>query len=151
MYAYLDFKNRVHMKGRIPKDEKEIPPFRFTDVITRDTKQILSCETVNVGDLYVVHLELQPGCKNNILNVLLAAESRCRKYLGETLASKVVYRIHTNEEGFITTHSGKRDLKYLTDEGIEKAIKPIILDDTVSFVDATNYVDIEKAKKYVKE
>lgn len=153
VYAYLDFKGKIHMKGRIPKDQDVIPPFKLTDVVARDTKNILSCETVVIDDAYVIHFELQPSCKKYIEQVMMSIEGRLNKYFDAETVSRVFYRIHSNEEGFATTHSGKRDLTLLANEGFDRAFKLVMVDDTLSFVDADYFMDDEGKlpKRLIKE
>ncbi len=149
VYSYINFNGDIFMKGRIPKDKAEIPPFVYTDAITLDTKNILSCETIKSGDKYISHIEFQPECKNK-LEVIQSALNRCINKLGKDKSKNLVFRIHNN--GFATTHSGKRDIRLLESQGIDNSIRPIIVDDELTYVSGESYFssfnDNEKVKTY---
>lgn len=147
VYSYINFNGDIFMKGRIPKDKAEIPPFVYTDAITLDTKNILSCETVKSGDKYIAHIEFQPGCKNK-LAVIQSALNRCINKLGKDKSDKLVFNIHNN--GFVTTHSGKRDIRLLEDQGIDSAIRPVVVDDELSYISADSYFSEVNDNKKVK-
>ena len=128
VYAYIDEYDNVYMKGRIPTSKEEIPPFIISDAILKDTKNILSCETIQDKETgyYIAHIEFQPGKRKSELDTILGAEKRCSKILGDDLTSRIVYRIHSNEESFALTGCGKRNNHALIDEGLsKKCIKPV--------------------------
>lgn len=143
VYSYIDNIGGIHMKGRIPKDKGVIPEFLVSDTVGLDTKNIMSCETINVDGIYNVHVEFQPFSKKDKATVLLSAISRLEKALGKELSDKVVFTIH-GLEGFILTHSGKRDTTVLKNKGLENSIRPVRLNDKdkeeVSFIDGENYI-----------
>lgn len=142
VYSYIDSLGSVHMKGRIPQSKNQIPSYVYSDVITLDTKNVLSCEIVNFDDdIYVAHIEKQPESKMSDLKFINTIEKRCEKELGEEYTSKLVYRIHTNKEGFELTHSGKRDTNVLGTEGIDKSIKVVNIDNELSYITAYKYLD----------
>lgn len=128
VYAYVDEYDNVYMKGRIPTQKEEIPTFIISDAILKDTKNILSCETIKDEETgyYIAHIEFQPGKRKGELDTILGAERRCLKVLGDDFTSRIVYRIHSNEESFILTGCGKRNNHALIDEGLsDKCVKPV--------------------------
>ena len=118
VYSYIDNMGGIHMKGRIPENEDEIPCFKISDVILEDYKNIMSCETVSIGDVKVAHIELSPFTSKDSKTIIGNMVDRCQKKLGSEECSKIYYRIHSCEEGFKLTHSGKRDTRSLIEEGI---------------------------------
>lgn len=105
---------------------QKFPLFYIGKEVEKDTKHIMSYEVVNVDGKIVVHLELQPGMKNNIPKILMGIENRVKIKYGQEITDKIVYRIRTFEEGFYSTACGKRSYPLLVEEGItEKCIKPI--------------------------
>ncbi len=125
VYSYIDNCGGIHMKGRIPSIKEEFPTFLVSDVILKDTKNLMSCEVVADKEtgFYIAHIEMQPG-KNNLLAALKGAEKRCLKEFGEDFVSKLFFRIHSFDESYELTGCGKRNLKALEAEGFsEKCIK----------------------------
>lgn len=144
--AYQDYFGKIHIKGR---QEGIVSTFNIDDCILDDRKNILSCTTVKCGNYYVAHIEFVPGRADE--NILVDIEKRVIKKLGSDFASKLVYRIHSFEESFKLTHSGKRDKLDLLSEGItDKCLKPIIENNTYSIVNASEYFDVSKHKIMVK-
>lgn len=128
VYAYIDEYDNVYMKGRIPTKDEELPMFVISDAILKDTKNILSCETVKDDSTgyYVAHIEFQPNKKKSELNIILGAEQRCQKAFGEDFAKNIIYRVHSNEESFELTGCGKRNNNALTAEGVTSlCVKPV--------------------------
>ena len=128
VYAYMDEYDNVYMKGRIPTSKEELPLFIISDEILKDTKNILSCETIKDEETgyYIAHIEFQPDKRKSALTAILGAEQRCIKAFGEELTQNIVYRVHTNEESFELTGCGKRNNQALKAEGLtEKCVKPV--------------------------
>lgn len=151
VYSYIDNLGGIHMKGRIPKEVKKIPSFIISDIILKDTKNIMSCEVVEDTDngKYIAHIELQPG-KKNLKKILISAENRCVKKFGEDFASMLVYRIHSFNESFTLTGCGKRDYRALEEEGFsDQCLKILHEENETSLVKATEDF-CEKPKIYIK-
>ena len=127
-YGYVDKTNHIYVKGRISKDDLNIPTFMVSDIILKDTKKIMSCEVVNVNNgskkVYVAHIEPQIGVSFNKEKVLESAKERCKKIFGEEFINDLYFRIRENEESFELLHTGKRNNIALVQEGIsEKCIQ----------------------------
>ena len=153
VYSYIDEFGSVHIKGRIPNEKEEFPPFMLADTILKDTKNILSCEVVKDEDseYYVAHVEMQPDRKKSVEKVLLSADERCKKSFGEDFSSGIVYRPRSYDESFPLTGCGKRNVNALKNEGItEKCVKPQICADEVKLIPADKYLGQDE-KVYTKK
>lgn len=160
VYGFIDSKNGIHMKGRIPATKEDIPGFMIADPVLKDTKNILSCEVVepnDTKDAYVAHIEFMPKKGNkersyeNIFKSLYSAEQRIANELGEDVASKVVYRIHSFDESYPLTACGKRDNKALKAEGVNSiCIKPVITENGCEFMSAKEYLAARHVKTLKK-
>jgi len=130
VYGYKDKWNKVYVKGRIGLNDPKIKNFEIADEISKDTKNIMSCEVISIIDedgfiKYVAHVEPQFSKKVNIKNMLLSAEKRCITKFGEALKDNLYFRVRTFEEGFPTLFTTKRNVIALKEEGIsEKCIIP---------------------------
>ena len=112
--SYIDLKGDIHILGRQTDDK---PTYNISNVILEDRKNVLSCAVIPVDDTFVAHIEFMPECKKPG-TVLSNIHSRLLNSLGEEIANKVVYRIHSFEESFPINNSGKRDNLVLIEEGI---------------------------------
>ncbi len=154
VYAYMDEYDNVYMKGRIPTSKEEMPTFLISDAILRDTKNVLSCETVKDDETgyYVVHIEMQPNKRKGTAATIMSSEERCNKTFGEEFTKGIVYRIHSNEESFELTGCGKRNYHTLQDEGLsEQCVKPIKVGEEIQLVPAQEYITpLQAPKTYSK-
>ena len=155
VYSYLDSSAGIHIKGRIPKDNEKIPPFIIADAILKDTKNILSCEVVTSEDknFYIAHIEKQPLSHKAIIDIISSAEQRCEKILGKDITSKILYRVHSTQEAFPLTHSGKRDTRAIEKEGISpKTFKISNENGNSIYLTAEEYINnMSKEKAKVKQ
>jgi len=119
VYGYIDENDRVYMRGRIPKKGEKYPPFLVAKQILKDRDNILSCEVVkdDVTDSFIAHIELHPESSPDINMILSNALERCKPILAQT-GSKLYFNIHSFENGFSLTGSGKRDVKKLKSMGL---------------------------------
>lgn len=131
VYAVIEKYGTLEILERIGKelvldDGTKIPLFYIGKEVEKDTKHIMSYEVVNIDNEIVVHIELQPDMKNNIPKILMGIEERIAKKYGEKVTSKILYRVRSFEEGFVSGPSGKRSYQALVNEGItENCVKPI--------------------------
>ena len=127
IYGFVDKKNKVHIKGRIPKEGEKLPTFLITDEVLKDQDNILSALTVHVvdgtNDYYVVHFEKMPDTKKDSELLMQEMLQRIKSSLGEEVSSKILFREHGFDESFALNGSGKRDHAACQNEGIsEKTI-----------------------------
>lgn len=125
VYGYIDNKGRVHMKGRIPDEETNIPEFMISDTISQDTKNIMSCETVsfkgqNSEIAYLAYVMPQFGktSKDRHDTILKGIGERCIRRLGPEIGYEVVKKLKVvfldpASSSFQLTSSGKRDIESL--------------------------------------
>ncbi len=150
VYSYLDKDRGIHIKGRIPKENEEVPSFIVADAILKDTKNILSCEVVKSpdGSYFIAHVEKQPTSQKSMYEIIYSAEKRCQQLLGKDITSKILYRIHNNKEGFPLTHSGKRDTTALEREGISiNTFKLTPNGNETLYLSGKDYIDSLKEEK----
>lgn len=131
IYGFLDKKNRVHIKGRIPKNGEKLPTFYINDEVLRDQTNILSAATVHVvdndEDYYIVHFEKMPESIKDTNQIMREALLRIRDSLGDDVASRVLFREHSFEESFAVNGSGKRDFYACQAEGISEKTHQVCL------------------------
>lgn len=128
VWGYINKRGNAIMKGRMGNefhlsDNRVYPTFQIADSILKDTKNILSCEVVNVLDsngveIPVAHIEFQPDHQQSINQILKGSSSRIRKFVPNELADKVIYRIHFGNDSYELTGCGKRSVLALEEEGI---------------------------------
>ncbi len=118
LYAFMDELGGIHLKGRIPKEEKSIPLYYIEDEILKDSKRIMSCSVVEVDGLYVAHIEYQPGVSYSERFALLDIERRLARALPNDILDRIVYKFRTNKDGFPLTGCIKRSPNDLIQEGL---------------------------------
>ena len=138
VWAYLDKRKNVHIKGRIGKDWQledgdEYPLFLLNDIVQSNYKQVLSSEVVlntnSLGNVVpTIHIEFSPFVIDTT-TVLKDIDSKLRKDVPSEIYSKICYRIRTCEEAYPVTGSGKRDNLALEREGISNKCIKIVSDD----------------------
>lgn len=121
VYGYIGKKNYIHVKGRIVEYSK-IAPYQIADEILKDTKNIMSCEVIEVqdkkyGNTYVAHVEFQPYKRKATEKILTSALDRCKLVFSNEITDKLVFRIRTFNESFPLTGCGKRNNIKLQEEG----------------------------------
>lgn len=124
LYGYMDEDKKVHIGGRIVEDAI-VHPSVLRKLILKDTKNIMSCEVINIDGTYIAHIELYPDARMGAARVAFGANERCKKIV-EELGIELYFRVRTNEESYPLTKSGKRNVKKIKAEGLsEKCFKPI--------------------------
>lgn len=136
VYGFIDNRNRVHVKGRIPSEGEKLPTFLINDEVLRDQINVLSSATVKVVDngeeYYVVHFEKMPESKEESRDIMKNALLRIHKVFGEDVSSHVLFRERSFKESFPLTGSGKRDLNACKLEGISEKTVHIDLEEITS-------------------
>lgn len=112
-YGYIDKLGGVHIHGRkeILFTETENGPINLHDVeeiITKDTKKILSCQMVNKDNKIYAIIQPQAGVKT--LDVVKTTLLRLRKEVPMYIFRKIELIVLPFENSFPLTHSGKREL-----------------------------------------
>lgn len=126
VHGYLDEKGNITMKGRIDKNKIGIPNFFIADEISRDTKNIMSCEVVSFEEYgnvtYVAHVKFQLHTSRSFDAILMSAVDRCVNRFGDKIMDNLCFRVHDFCEDFPLTISAKRDVKALEGEGMSEVI-----------------------------
>lgn len=127
VYGYLDDKGNVTMKGRLSKDKSNLPPFMIADVISKDTKNIMSCEVVEVEhngeNVYVAHIMPQLNIKINYEKIVDGIKGRCSQMFSSDIMDRIYLRFRTVNDNYPRTSCEKRDVKVLQQEGLRCAHK----------------------------
>lgn len=120
-YGFLDEKGNVTMKGRYTEDNT-IPCYRIADEILKDTKKIMSCEVIALGErdsyVYVAHVMPQYGTTFNVDKVISGAMKRCINKFGDGIQNILYFRLHNFTEMYPVSSSAKRDIISLKEEGL---------------------------------
>ena len=124
VYGYIDKIGSVHVNGRIPRQKENIcNNFIIDDLITDDTKNILSCTTVDVDDKKVINIQFQPLAKINESKVLTSIYARLAKILSEDEINNIYVRIIPARNSFPLTGAGKRSAAALEEMSFENCFK----------------------------
>ncbi len=151
VYAVIEKHGTLEVLERIGKEiilnnNTKLPLFCIGKEVEKDTKHILSYEVVNVDNEIVIHLEFQPGRKNNVEKILMGIKQRIYKKYGYEVASKIKYfRIRNFKEGFPYNASGKRSYQALLEEGISEKCVNVEYQNGIPTI-----IPIEKEKILVK-
>lgn len=132
VYGYIDKTGYVHQKDRIGNEiilenGKMILPSQISEIISRDTKNILSCLVTSVnttnGQIPVVNFELSPLKKNDKKYVIVSMYKRIEKYLGKEVADIILFREFYNTNSFPLKGSGKRDVLSVEKMGLKNVFR----------------------------
>ena len=130
VFAYIDPKGRVHIKDRyanhiVLSNGEIFPLFRVSEIVSIDTKNVLSCETVLLSDInqLVMHIEFQPDKKICNEKILSSIDQRLSKSIPEEVYNLLNYRVRSYTESFPTNGSGKRNTLQLKAEGMNNTFK----------------------------
>lgn len=123
--AYMTKSGSVKIKDRLNNnvlldDGEVIPVYEICDVVLSDTKNIMTGSFVKIsdeyiGDVYVMHIILQPGANKD--KALASLSKRLKSKFSDALLDKLYVRVRSMEEGFPVAPSGKRDIHPLIEEG----------------------------------
>jgi len=123
-YGYIDRVGAVHVKGRIPEKENNIiHTFNIDDVITLDTKNILSSTTVENESRYISTIQFQPFTKMNENKIMESLTQRLITSLSSEIIDSIYLRIIPSRENYPITESGKRNIRALEELGLQDTIK----------------------------
>lgn len=124
IYGYIDKAGGVHVKGRIPEKKTCVcEPFEIDDVISMDTKNILTSCTIMIDDKLVSSIQLQPFSKKNESNIINSIANRIKKIFPYLIVDSMYIRIIPLSDSFPLTGSGKRNIKLLEEMGTHDTIK----------------------------
>lgn len=125
VWAYIDKKGNVHMKGRMDNDfitesQKRVPLFMIAETILEDKKNIMSCEVVNIDGQLVAHIELYPNLNNLTDNLIGNILEDCKKRINEKYDSEISLSLnYVVRDSYPLTGCGKRNLNVLEQESTQ--------------------------------
>ena len=123
-YGYIDKVGAVHVKGRIPDEQTTFCyNFDIDDIVIKDTKNILSCITVDVDNYKVLNIQFQPLAKVNYEKILESIYKRLEKIFTLELIDKLYVRIIPSRDSYPLTASGKRSVRFLEELSLNNCIK----------------------------
>ena len=132
VYAYIDGKARVHIKDRYTNrleltDGNKYPLFKISEIVARDAKNILMCETIFLDSVQqiVINIEMQPDKKNTGIDVIKSIDNRLRKELPHEVYSILNYKVRSNNVSFPMNGSGKRNVLQLKAEGLTNCFRVV--------------------------
>lgn len=140
-YSYKDRTGRIKMKGRMNSyltlsDGSKVPYYLIEDSVLKDTKNVMSCSTVNDEENNLIcHIEFQPHKKKSEEAARKSVIERIDSDFNDEVKDKLYIRFRDNKESFPLDPSGKRSISTLKKVGIDEK--------TISFNDLK--------KKYLKE
>lgn len=122
VWAYITRKGNVVIRGRLGNEFKlknggKIPMFKITEVITKTSKHILSCETVLAhregAEIIVSYIELMPHTKILEKDLVRKIKKQCKKEVSDEILKKMYFTIIPMGSTYELTKSGKRNIRVL--------------------------------------
>ena len=150
VYGYTLPNKEYVIKGRMGSEKMPIPGFEISDAILKDTKNIMSCETISFDEgYYVSHIEFQPDITPHY-NDLIPIYKRCISILGKDLADKILFKVRKGYCSYPVTGCGKRSKPALTDEGKKDTYKVVNIDNEYMILSGDNYFDEDKQNNIIR-
>ena len=136
----------IKIKGRatdyvILSNGEFFPTYKIEEVISKDTKNILSCTVIkDDANNYICHIEKQPDSSKSIDFILSSCKDRICNEIPLEVVSKISFRVRNYLEGFPIDPSGKRSINKLKSENnIDKLI-------SINDIDCIEDKKVEKSK-----
>ena len=149
VYGYTLPNKEYVIKGRMGSEKMPVPCFVISDAILKDTKNIMSCETISFDEgYYVAHIEFQPNITPNYSDLILVYK-RCVSILGDDLASKILFRVRSGYSSYPVTGCGKRSKNALSIEGIKKTYKVTGNNNVYSVSSGEEYINDNTEEKNI--
>lgn len=141
VYGYINNAGNVIINGRVEDnivlEESKIiiPTYIVEDLVCLDTKNILSCCTVqnNQDEDIVINVEFSPLMKKSGIDTLVSAYRRVIKYY-PNLINHIRIRVISDSCPFPLTSSGKRSIQKLKNLGFQDTIKFVLDDNTMEVI-----------------
>ncbi len=125
-YSYKDRTGRIKMKGRMNSyltlsDGSKVPYYLIEDSVLKDTKNVMSCSTVNDEENNLIcHIEFQPHKKKSEDAARKSVIERIDSDFNDEVKDKLYIRFRDNKESFPLDPSGKRSISTLKKVGIDE-------------------------------
>ena len=137
-YGYVDTIGSVHVKGRIPEKKNSIcETYMIDDIVTNDTKNILSSTTVETMDGMLITIQKQPSSNKSTTEIIKSIYSRLLNNIPSEVLDTIKIRVIPVRDSMPRTPSGKRNSTALenTSFGVIE--------------DINNYIEKDKQKKLI--
>ena len=137
-YGYVDTIGSVHVKGRIPEKKNSLcETYMIDDIVTNDTKNILSSTTVETEDGMLITIQKQPSSNKSITEIIKSIYSRLLNNIPSEVLDTIKIRVIPVRNSMPLTPSGKRNSTALenTSFGVIE--------------DINNYIEKDKQKKLI--
>lgn len=137
-YGYVDTIGSVHVKGRIPEKKNSIcETYMIDDIVTNDTKNILSSTTVETMDGMLITIQKQPSSNKSTTEIIKSIYSRLLNNIPSEVLDTIKIRVIPVRDSMPLTPSGKRNSTALenTSFGVIE--------------DINNYIEKDKQKKLI--
>ncbi len=137
-YGYVDTIGSVHVKGRIPEKKNSIcETYMIDDIVTNDTKNILSSTTVETMDGMLITIQKQPSSNKSTTEIIKSIYSRLLNNIPSEVLDTIKIRVIPIRDSMPLTPSGKRNSTALenTSFGVIE--------------DINNYIEKDKQKKLI--
>lgn len=162
VWGYINKRGNAIMKGRMGNefhlsDGRLFPTFLVADAVLLDTKNIMSCEVVNILDnnqteIPVIHIEFYPDNRRNKYKSFMGITKRIQKFLPPEIADKVVYRVHSGRDSFPLTGCGKRNILTLEEERFKQCFTIDPTDGQMEYINNDyNYQADKKVNKVMRK
>ena len=116
-YGYIDKLGSVHVKGRIPEKKSLIcETYMIDDIISEDTKNILSSTTVENENGLLITIQQQPTSKKTIDEIYKSIYYRLQSKISNNMLEYIKIRVIPVRDSMPLTPSGKRNFKKLENE-----------------------------------
>ena len=111
VYGYIDKLGGVHIKGREDVySHGKLPLFRVEEMVTKDTKKVLSCQVVEHDTRLIAIVQFQYGINKE--KGIKSIRGRLRNLAGAEIADEIEIQVIPFSESYPLTHSGKRKIGY---------------------------------------
>lgn len=137
-YGYVDTIGSVHVKGRIPEKKNSIcETYMIDDIVTNDTKNILSSTTVETMDGMLITIQKQSSSNKSTTEIIKSIYSRLLNNIPSEVLDTIKIRVIPIRDSMPLTPSGKRNSTALenTSFGVIE--------------DINNYIEKDKQKKLI--
>ena len=131
-YGYIDKLGSVHVKGRIPEKKHSIcETYLIDDIISEDTKNILSSTTVENENGLLITIQQQPSSTKTTDEICKSIYYRLQSKVPDNILEYIKIRVIPVRDSMPLTPSGKRSSKVLENEefGIVENLKKYIKQD----------------------
>ncbi len=117
VWARMNKRGRIYIHGRMGNEIElgngyRLPMYRISEIILKN-KNVLSCETVTNGERIISYVENYPGMEVDKRLLFEKTRKAIMEKWGREIADIYSIQWISNEQSFVLTKSGKRNIAYL--------------------------------------